>query len=425
MQNCRSEFLVVLRDRGFIENCTDSAGLDEAARTGTLPGYIGFDCTAPSLHAGSLVQIMMLRWLQQTGHKPIVLLGGGTTRVGDPSGKDAARQMLDTQAIAANKEGIRKVFSAFLDFGDGPTGAITVDNFEWLDRLSYVDFLQEYGRHFSVNRMLTFESVRARLDRDQPLSFLEFNYMILQAYDFLELARRHGCRLQMGGSDQWGNIVNGIDLGRRMESLRLFGITSPLLTTVSGAKMGKTAEGAIWLDRKRCSPFAFWQYWRNTDDADVVRFLRLFTEIPLSEVSRLAVLQGEEINDAKIILANEATALVHGRKASERASIAARQAFGAGATDEHALFKEDSHGLSTVELSPGQIGDGIAVAKLFVQSGLASSGKDAKRLFKNGGAKLQGETILDPNRTVSVKDLSDGSLRISAGRKRHALIRLR
>ncbi|MEO1328042.1 MAG: tyrosine--tRNA ligase [Pseudomonadota bacterium] len=417
--NLRSDFLRTLQSRGYVQDCTDWAALDaafhEGERTGApVPAYIGFDCTAPSLHVGGLMQIMLLRWLQKTGHKPIVLMGGGTTKVGDPSGKDEARKLLDEAGIAANKAGIQKVFDAYLSFGDAPGDALMVDNAEWLDALGYIAFLRDYGRHFSVNRMLTFDSVRLRLDREQPLSFLEFNYMLLQAYDFLELARRYGCRLQMGGSDQWGNIVNGVDLTRRVAETQVFGLTTPLLTTASGAKMGKTAQGAVWLNADMLSPYEFWQYWRNAADADIGRFLRLYTELPLEEIARLEALEGSEINAAKTVLANAVTTLAHGAEAAEAAEKTARETFEAGGAGED---------LPTFEIAAAEIADGMSAAQLFVRAGLAKSGKDAKRLIAEGGARIDGDAVSD-GMMLSPDAFAGGALKLSAGKKRHALLKL-
>ncbi len=409
----KSEFLHVLQSRGFIQDVTDLEGLDERLRKGGVPGYIGFDCTADSLHVGSLVQIMMLRWLQQTGQKPITLMGGGTTKIGDPSGKDEARQLLTVEAINANMEGIRRVFAKYVDYGDGPTGAIMPNNADWLDRLNYVDFLRDYGRHFTINRMLTFDSVRLRLDREQPLTFLEFNYMLLQAYDFLELHKRFGCMLQMGGSDQWGNIVNGVDLTRRVAQAEVYGLTTPLLTTSDGRKMGKTAAGAIWLNEDKLSPYEFWQFWRNAADADVGKFLKLFTELPVDECARLGALEGAEVNEAKIVLANEVTALCHGRAAAEAAEATAREVFERGGTGEE---------LPTFDL--GEVGaEGISVAQLFVRSGLAKSGKEAKRLVGEGGARLNDELVSDPGEMIPPSAFAAGPVKLTAGKKRHALVK--
>ncbi|MFQ5622731.1 MAG: tyrosine--tRNA ligase [Paracoccaceae bacterium] len=413
--NPKSDFLHQMMSRGFVQDCTDLEGLDAVLRTGTVPGYIGFDCTADSLHVGSLVQIMMLRWLQRTGHKPIALMGGGTTRVGDPSGKDESRQLLSDEQIGANMAGIRKVFDRFLVFGDGPTDAIQPNNAEWLDNLNYVEFLRDYGRHFTINRMLTFDSVRLRLDREQPLTFLEFNYMLLQAYDFMELNRRYGCRLQMGGSDQWGNIVNGVDLTRRINGAQVFGFTTPLLTNADGSKMGKTASGAVWLNAERLSSYEFWQFWRNASDADTGKFLKLFTELPVDECERLGALEGSEINEAKVVLANEVTALAHGREAAEAAAETAREVFERGGVGDD---------LPTFAFSRGDLGEaGISVVQLFVRSRLASSGKEARRLIAEGGARLNDQTVRDAGLMVSADSLAK-TVKLSAGRKRHALVLL-
>ena len=407
----RSDFLHALETRGFVQDCTDFEGLDERLRGGApVPAYIGFDCTAPSLHVGSLIQIMMLRWLQKTGGKPICLMGGGTTRIGDPSFKDEARPLLDAARIADNMAGIRSVFAKYVTFGDGPTDAVMPDNDAWLSELKYIEFLRDYGRHFSVNRMLSFDSVRLRLDREQNLSFLEFNYMLLQAYDFLELHRRHGCLLQMGGSDQWGNIVNGVDLTRRVAGAEVFGLTSPLLTTADGRKMGKTAQGAVWLNAEMLSAYEFWQYWRNTMDADVGRFLRLFTELPLDEIDRLARLEGAEINEAKKILANEVTTLCHGAEAAAAAEATARETFeqgGAGAE------------LPTVAVAVE--GEAVSLVQLLVKAGLAASGKEAKRLIAEGGARLDDAVVSDAQAMVPAARFDAGPVKLSAGRKRHAL----
>jgi tyrosyl-tRNA synthetase len=409
-----SDFLRVLGERGYIHQLTDPEGLDAAARAGRVVGYIGFDATADSLHVGSLVQIMMLRRMQQTGHKPIVVMGGGTTKVGDPSGKDESRRLLTPEDIAANIAGIRRAFDRFLTFGDGPTDAIMVDNAEWLDLLAYVDFLREYGPHFTINRMLTFDSVRLRLEREQPLTFLEFNYMIMQAVDFLELERRHGCVLQMGGSDQWGNIVNGVELIRRIDAKQAFGVTTPLITTASGAKMGKTAAGAIWLNADRLGPYDYWQFWRNTDDADVGRFLRLFTDLPLSEVARLEALSGAEINDAKKVLADEATAMLHGREAAETARAASEAAF------EQGRLSQD---LPTVEVPRAALQEGVPLAALAADAGLAASRSEARRLAQGGGLRLNDEAVADATRLVTLADLKDGAIKLAAGRKKIVLVR--
>ena len=434
----RSAFLRTLVERGFLHQCTDLEGLDAAAAAGRITGYIGFDATADSLHAGSLVQIMMLRHMQRTGHRPVVLMGGGTTRVGDPSGKDRSRRLLSGERIAANIAGIRRVFERFLDFADD--AALMADNADWLDTLLYIPFLREYGRHFSVNRMLGFESVKQRLDREQPLSFLEFNYMVLQAYDFLELGRRHGCRLQMGGSDQWGNIVCGVELGRRAAGLALHGLTSPLLTTASGAKMGKTADGAVWLNPDRVSPYEYWQYWRNTEDADVGRFLRLFTELPLDEIERLEALEGAEINEAKTILATEATALCHGRAAAGAATEAARNTFGpsAGTPAGRGAAGGDSprrpgleglaaaaRGLPSIEIPRARLEEGIPACDLFREAGLAKSNSEARRLIRGGGARVNDERIEEETAVLGPDAVApEGAIKLSAGRKRHALVRV-
>ncbi len=410
-----SDFLHVMRTRGFLADCTDLAGLDDRLKAGVVPGYIGFDATASSLHVGSLIQIMMLRWLQKTGHKPIVLMGGGTTKIGDPSGKDEARQLMTPAQIDENITGIRQVFSKYLDFGDSPTGAVQANNADWLDQLNYVEFLRDYGRHFTINRMLTFDSVRLRLDREQPLTFLEFNYMLLQAYDFLELHKRFDCGLQMGGSDQWGNIVNGIDLTRRVAQAQVFGLTTPLLTKADGSKMGKSAAGAVWLNADLLSPYEFWQFWRNTLDADVGKFLRLFTELPLDECARLAALEGAEINDAKIALANAATTLCHGAEAAAAAQATAHEVFDKGGIGDD-LPKVT---LKAEDFSP----QGISVVQLFTRAGLAASGKEAKRLIAEGGARLQDTQVTDAGLMVTQEQVA-GTLKLSAGKKRHALVTL-
>ena len=415
MTEYKSEFIGTIVERGFLHQCTDIDGLDELLSRGPVSAYIGFDCTAPSLHAGSLVPIMLLRHLQRSGHRPIVLMGGGTTRVGDPSGKDDVRKLLDDDAIAANMAGIRDVFTNFIDFGDGPTDAVMVNNADWLDELDYIPFLRDYGRHFSVNRMLGFDSVKLRLDREQPLSFLEFNYMVLQAYDFLELARRDDCRLQMGGSDQWGNIVNGGDLARRVDQLELFGLTTPLLTTSSGAKMGKTAEGAVWLNADTLSPYDYWQYWRNTEDADVGRFLRLFTDLPTDEIARLEDLDGNEINEAKKILADAATELCHGADAAAAARKTAEKTFEDGAAAD---------GLPSVDVPRAELDAGIAAFDLFKRAGLASSNGDARRLIKGGGARINDVVITDETQSITTESANaEGVIKLSAGKKRHALVR--
>ena len=410
----KSDFMRVMIERGFLADCTDYQGLDEALVNGVVPAYIGFDATAKSLHVGSLIQIMMLRWLQKTGHRPIVLMGGGTTKVGDPSFRADERPLLTPDQIDANIAGIREVFSAYVSFGDGPTDALLVNNAEWLDRLNYLDFLRDIGRHFSVNRMLSFESVKSRLDREQSLSFLEFNYMILQAYDFLELNRRYGCRLQIGGSDQWGNIINGIDLTRRVLDVEIFGLTSPLLTTSDGKKMGKSQQGAVWLNSEMLSPYEFWQFWRNTTDADVGRFLKLYTELPLEECERLGAAEGAAINDAKIVLANEVTTLLHGRAAAQAAAATARDVFEKGGVGDD---------LPTLALSADEIGDGLSIVQAFVRTGLAQSGKEAKRLMADGGARMNDADVTDPGLMITAADLAQ-PIKLSAGRKRHALVTL-
>ncbi len=410
----KSDFMRVMIERGYLADCTDYQGLDEALVKGVVPGYIGFDATATSLHVGSLIQIMMLRWLQKTGHKPIVLMGGGTTKVGDPSFRAEERPLLTNEQIDANIAGIKRAFSPYVRFGDGPTDAIMVNNAEWLDGLNYLGFLRDIGRHFSVNRMLSFDSVKSRLDREQSLSFLEFNYMILQAYDFLELRRRYGCLIQMGGSDQWGNIVNGVDLTRRVIDAEVFGLTSPLLTTSDGKKMGKSASGAIWLNAELLSPYEFWQFWRNTTDADVGRFLKLYTELPLDECARLGALQGSEINGAKIVLANAVTTLLHGAEAAAAAEATAREVFEKGGVGDD---------LPTLVLEPGDVAEGISVAQLFVRTGLAKSGKDAKRLIAEGGARLNDDLVTDAGLMLGAGELVE-PVKLTAGRKRHALVTL-
>ena len=410
-----SEFMRVLSERGYIHQCTDDAALDALAAQERVTAYIGFDCTADSLHVGSLVQIMMLRWLQKTGHRPIVLLGGGTTKIGDPSGRDESRSLLTEDAIAANKQGIRRSFDRFLSFGDGPTDALLVDNADWLDALGYIPLLRDIGAHFSINRMLTFDSVRLRLDREQPLSFLEFNYMILQAYDFLELSRRADCRLQMGGSDQWGNIVNGVELARRIDARQLYGLTTPLITLSSGAKMGKTAQGAVWLNADRLSAYDYWQYWRNTDDADVGRFMRLFTELPLDEIARHEALEGAELNESKKLLANQATALCHGAQAAANAAETARQTFEEGAAGSD---------LPVFDAARSELEAGIPVIALFQTAGLCDTGGAARRLIRGGGARINGTVIESETRAIGPGDIgADGRIKLSAGKKRHALIR--
>ena len=416
MTTPKSEFIERVTSRGFVHQMTDLEGLDDAASKDCVTGYIGFDCTAPSLHVGNLTTIMLLRAFQQAGHRPIVLMGGGTTRVGDPSGKDESRQLLDDTQIDANLAGIKRIFTRFLTFGDGPQHAIVVNNADWLDELEYIPFLRDVGRHFSINRMLAFDSVKLRLEREQPLTFLEFNYMILQAYDFLELSRRHHCTLQMGGSDQWGNIVSGVELGRRIDRSSLFGLTAPLLTTAGGAKMGKTAAGAVWLNEEMLSPYDYWQYWRNTDDADVGRFLRLFTELPDEEIAQLEKLRGSEINDAKKILASEATRLCHGDDAASAASETARQTFEQGTSGEN---------LPTSSVNRHEMSNGVTVVELLQRTGLAASGGEARRLIRGGGGRVNDSVVADEKATVTDSDADgDGVIKLSAGRKRHALVRI-
>ncbi|PWG16360.1 tyrosine--tRNA ligase [Salibaculum griseiflavum] len=411
----KSDFMATMIARGFLADCTDYQGLDEALSKGVVPAYIGFDATAKSLHVGSLIQIMMLRWLQKTGHQPITLMGGGTTKVGDPSFRADERPLLTPAQIDDNIAGIKRVFAAYIDYDTGaPNAALMLNNAEWLDDLNYLDFLRDIGRHFSVNRMLSFESVKSRLDREQSLSFLEFNYMILQAYDFLELNRRYGCLLQMGGSDQWGNIVNGIDLTRRVLDHEIYGLTSPLLTTSDGKKMGKSASGAVWLNSEMLSPYEFWQFWRNTTDADTGRFLKLYTELPVEECDRLGALGGSEINEAKIILANEVTALLHGADAAKAAEATAREVFEKGGAGGD---------LPTLTLGADEIGDGISVVQLIVRSGLAASGKEAKRLIADNGAKLDDAPLNDAGRMITAADLAR-PIKLSAGKKRHAMVEL-
>jgi tyrosyl-tRNA synthetase len=415
MSTTKSEFLNELKARGYVHQCTDVASLDKLARTERLTGYIGFDCTAPSLHVGNLLGIMMLRKLQQTGHRPIVLIGGGTTKVGDPSGKDEARKLLSDTEIAANVAGIQSAFVKFVSFGEGESDALMINNADWLDELNYIDFLRDYGRHFSVNRMLSYDSVKLRLEREQPLSFIEFNYMVLQAYDFVELYRRLGCRLQMGGSDQWGNIVNGIDLGRRTDGIELLGLTTALLTTASGAKMGKTASGAVWLNADMLSAYDYWQYWRNTEDADVARFLKLFTELPLPEIDRLAKLKGVELNEAKRILATEATALLHGREAADRAEGTARATFEQGTIAESLL---------TFELPRAELAKGLGVLNANVLVGFVPSTSEARRQIKGSGLKVNDVVVADEKRLLTLADLTtEGVIKLSLGKKRHVLIR--
>ena len=405
-----------MSERNFIHQVTDWKSLDALLSEKNMVAYIGFDCTADSLHVGSLVQIMMLRYFQKCGHRPIVLMGGGTTKVGDPSGKDDARQLLNDNEIERNKQGIKTVFEKYLNFGDGPSDAIMCDNDEWLSGLEYVQFLRDYGRHFSVNRMLSFDSVKLRLDREQPLSFLEFNYMILQAYDFLELSRRFDCSLQMGGSDQWGNIVNGVELARRIDQKSVFGLTTPLVTTASGAKMGKSAQGAIWLNSDRLSPYDFWQYWRNTEDEDVGRFLKLFTELPLDEIARLSGLKGNELNEAKKILANEVTQLCHGRDAANSVAESARKTFEEGSIGQDLPF---------IIINKNDLEDGVWVIEAMRKLALIQSNGEGRRLIANGGVRVNDTVISDPEKQLNVSDITiSGMIKLSAGKKRHALIKL-
>jgi tyrosyl-tRNA synthetase len=411
----KSALVKTLVERGYLYQATDLDALDVAARSGTpLAGYIGFDCTAPSLHAGSMVQIMLLRRLQQSGGKPVVLIGGGTTKIGDPSDKDKSRPILDAATIEANKIGIRRVFERFLTFGKGPTDAVMLDNAEWLDTLNYIGFLRDYGHHFTINKMIQLESVKRRLEREQPLTFLEFNYMLLQAYDFLELYRRVGCRLQLGGSDQWGNIVNGADLIRRVEGVEAFGVTTPLLTTASGGKMGKTADGAVWLDGGMLAPYDFWQYWRNVEDADVGRFLKLFTDLPMTEIAELEALEGAAVNDAKIRLANEITTMVHGADAAQKAEATAKATFSGGAGTE----------LPTVTRPRADFEKGVPLADLLLEAGLVTSKGEARRHATAGALKVNDAVVEDAQRLVAASDLGkDGLAKLSVGKKKHALAR--
>ncbi|MDF3382653.1 MULTISPECIES: tyrosine--tRNA ligase [Sulfitobacter] len=410
----KSEFIHTMMQRGFLADCTDYQGLDEALLKGAAPAYVGYDATAKSLHVGHLVNIMMLRWLQKCGGKPITLMGGGTTKVGDPSFRSDERPLLTPEAIDDNIEGIRQVFAQYLDYGEGENGALMLNNAEWLDGLNYLDFLRDIGRHFSINRMLSFESVKSRLDREQSLSFLEFNYMILQAYDFMELHRRYGCILQMGGSDQWGNIVNGIDLTRRVIDGEVYGLTSPLLTTSDGKKMGKSAGGAVWLNGDMLSPYEFWQFWRNCTDADVGRFLKLYTELPVDECDRLGALAGSEINEAKVRLANEVTGLLHGEEAARNAEATAREVFEKGGVGDD---------LPTLTLSAADVGDGVSIVQLLVKSGLAGSGKEAKRLIAENGARIDDKPLTDAGLMLDAGALSS-PVKLSAGKKRHALVQV-
>ncbi|MGJ5067297.1 tyrosine--tRNA ligase [Bradyrhizobium oligotrophicum] len=415
MTGFKSDFLNVLQSRGFIHQCSDFEGLDALAAKGQATAYVGYDCTARSLHIGNFLTMMMLYWLQQTGNKPITLMGGGTTMVGDPSGKDETRAMRTVEEIEANKASIRGVFAKVLRYGDGATDAIMLDNAEWLTQLKWIEMLRDIGRHFSVNRMLTMDSVKLRLEREQEMSFIEFNYMVCQAYDFVELARRTGCRLQMGGSDQWGNIVNGVELGRRMGTEQLFALTTPLLTTASGAKMGKTAQGAIWLNADQCSPYDFWQYWRNTEDADVVKFLKLFTTLPLSEIEKLGALQGAEINEAKKALADAATTLLHGKEAADTAAETARRTFEEGAIAEN---------LPTVEVARGELDAGLGVLSAFVKAGLVASNGEARRQIKGGGLRVNDVAVTDEKMALTQAELtSEGVIKLSLGKKRHVLVK--
>lgn len=415
MTKYKSDFIKTVTERGYLHQCTDMDALDDRAQSGIISAYIGFDCTAPSLHVGSLLPIMLLRILQQSGHKPIVLMGGGTTMVGDPSGKDESRQLLDEKAINSNMESIKEIFSRFLTFGDGPTDAVMINNADWLKGLNYIEFLRDYGRHFSVNRMLSFDSVKLRLEREQTLSFLEFNYMILQAYDFLELNRRTKCALQMGGSDQWGNIVNGVELTRRVDGKETFGLTTPLLTTSSGAKMGKTAAGAVWLNADMLSPYDYWQYWRNTEDGDVIRFMKLFTDISLGEIAELEKLSGAEINEAKKKLAFEATRMAHGDDAANAAAETAKKTF------EEGKLGAD---LPSFDIARDDLEKGIQAFDALCRAGLCTSNGEARRLIKGGGGRVNDRQIKSETETIGISDLNtDGVIKLSSGKKRHALLR--
>ena len=416
MAKHKSDFLNVLHERGFIHQCSDFEGLDAQAARRAVVAYVGYDCTAPSLHIGNFLTIMMLYWLQQSGNKPITLMGGGTTRVGDPSGKDESRAIRSIEEIEANKESIKGVFAKILKFGDGPSDAVMLDNAEWLTRLNYIDMLRDIGRHFSVNRMLTMDSVRLRLEREQEMSFIEFNYMICQAYDYVELARRMGCNLQMGGSDQWGNIVMGVDLGRRMGTHQLYALTTPLLMAASGAKMGKTAQGSVWLNEEQMPAYDFWQYWRNTEDADVGKFLKLFTTLPMDEIGKLAALQGAEINEAKKVLATEATAMMHGRAKAEAAARTAQETFEKGATSE---------GLPTVEIGAAELAAGIGVLAAFVKAGLVKSNGEARRQIQSGsgGLRVNDVPVKDENAKLGPADAIGGVIKLSLGKKRHVLLK--
>ncbi|RWH76570.1 MAG: tyrosine--tRNA ligase [Mesorhizobium sp.] len=415
MSAFKSDFLRIMSERGFIHQISDDAGLDQLFAKETVTAYVGYDATATSLHIGNLISATMLYWLQETGHRPIALMGGGTSMIGDPSFRDDQRKLLTPEAIATNIEGIKHIFGRILRFGDGPNDAIMVNNADWLMKLNYVEFLRDVGRHFSVNRMLTFDSVKLRLEREQSLSFLEFNYMILQGYDFVELSRRYGCRLQMGGSDQWGNIINGVDLGHRMGTPQLYALTTPLLTTSSGAKMGKSAKGAVWLNGDLYSPYDFWQYWRNTEDADVTRFLKIFTRLPLTEIARLAALGGSEINEAKKVLATETTAIVHGREAAEQAEETARKTFEEGALAET---------LPTVEVGKADLESGVGILSLFVTAGLAASNGEARRHIQGGAVRLNDQSVSDDRRLVTLQDLGpEQVVKLSLGKKKHVLVR--
>jgi tyrosyl-tRNA synthetase len=414
MATYTSDFLNVLNERGFIHQCSDVAGLDALAAKGEVVGYIGFDCTAPSFHVGNMIVLMMLRWLQATGNKPIVLMGGGTTRVGDPSGKDETRKILSLEQIAANKASMQRACAKLMAFGEGRTDALMLDNAEWLTRLNYIEMLRDIGRHFSVNRMLTLDSVRTRLERDQEMSFIEFNYQVLQAYDFAVLARERGCNLQMGASDQWGNIVTGIDLGRRMGTHQLYALTTPLLTTASGAKMGKSVAGAVWLNEDMLGAYDFWQYWRNVEDADVGRFLKLFTTLPLDEIAKLAALQGAEINDAKKVLATEVTAMLHGRDKAVQAARTAQETFEEGAL---------SQSLPTVEIAARELENGLGVLAAFVKAGLVKSNGEARRQIAGGGLRVNDVAVADEKAQLGKGDLADGVIKLSLGKKRHVLLR--
>jgi tyrosyl-tRNA synthetase len=414
MAKYKSEFLNTLDERGFIHQCSDFAALDALATEGKTVGYIGFDCTAPSFHVGNMIVLMMLHWLQRTGNKPIVLMGGGTTRVGDPSGKDETRRILPIEQIEANKASMQRACAKLMTFGPGPTDAVMLDNAEWLTRLNYIEMLRDIGRHFSVNRMLALDSVKSRLDRDQEMSFIEFNYQVLQAYDFTVLARTQGCNLQMGASDQWGNIVTGIDLGRRMGTHQLYALTTPLLTTSSGAKMGKSVAGAVWLNEDMLGAYDFWQYWRNTEDADVGRFLRLFTTLPMAEVARLAGLQGAEINEAKKVLASEVTAMLHARGKAEAAARTAQETFEQGTL---------AQGLPTVEIASAELAAGLGVLTAFVKAGLVKSNGEARRQIAGGGLRVNDEAVSDDAAKLTPGDVRDGAIKLSLGRKRHVLLK--